>query len=64
MKKTSLTTKTAAELITMLALKRDELRTMRFTNVGGNQKDPHAHKKTRREIARILTALPASQKTA
>ena len=62
-KKQTLTGKTPAELNTLLAKQREELRTLRFASAGGRPKDSAAPKKTRKQIARILTELHA-QKTA
>ena len=62
-KKTKLTEKNPAELTALLAKEREEMRTLRFASAGGRPKDSAAPKKTRRNIARILTELHA-QKTA
>ena len=62
-KKQKLTEKNPAELTALLTKQREELRTIRFASAGGRPKDSAAPKKTRRNIARILTELHA-QKTA
>lgn len=62
-KKTTLHGQTPAELNTLLAKQREELRVLRFASAGGRPKDSAAPKKTRKQIARILTELHA-QKTA
>jgi ribosomal protein L29 len=61
-KKQTIAGKTPAELNTLLAKQREELRTLRFASAGGRPKDSAAPKKTRKQIARILTELHA-QKT-
>ncbi len=63
-KKTTLTEKTPAELTKLLAEKREELRKLRFVAVGGRPKDSNAPKKTRKEIARVLTEQAARTKNA
>lgn len=49
--------KNALELIKLLAEKRAALRELRFSAAGARAKDPDAPRKTRKEIARILTKL-------
>jgi ribosomal protein L29 len=63
-KKQTITGKTPAELNTLLAKQREELRTLRFASAGGRPKDSAAPKKTRRNIARILTELHAQKTSA
>lgn len=63
-KKDSLTDKTPAELKEMLAEKREALRDLRFSAFAARVKDTNAQKKTRKEVARVLTALTAKKKTA
>ena len=47
------------DLVKLLAEKREELRKLRFEAAGARPKDSNAPAKTRKEIARILTALKA-----
>lgn len=54
-KQDSMTKKTDAELSKLLAETREQLRTERFVAAGSRPKDPSAHGKFRRTIARILT---------
>ena len=54
-KKEDMTQKTDQELSTLLADKREELRTLRFAAAGARPKDPNAPKKVRQVIARVLT---------
>jgi ribosomal protein L29 len=61
-KKQKLNEKNVAELTSMLAKEREELRHLRFASAGSRPKDSAAPKKTRRQVARILTELHA-QKT-
>jgi ribosomal protein L29 len=56
-KKIELTKKNPTELTEMLNKQREELRTLRFSSVGGRIQDSSAPKKTRKQIARILTEL-------
>lgn len=56
-KKTNLTEKNMDELKGLLAEKREQLRTARFGRVGAKVKDSNEPKKTRAEVARILTEL-------
>jgi ribosomal protein L29 len=62
-KKQKLTEMKPAELTELLSKHQEELRTLRFSSAGGRPKDSAAPKKTRKQIARILTELHA-QKTA
>ncbi|MDR3547812.1 MAG: 50S ribosomal protein L29 [Candidatus Pacebacteria bacterium] len=62
-KKQSLTGKNQGELTALLAKQREELRALRFAAAGSRPKDSAAPKKTRREIARILTTLHAQKNT-
>jgi ribosomal protein L29 len=48
----------------MLAKEREELRTLRFASAGSRPKDSAAPKKTRRQIARILTEMHAQKMSA
>lgn len=50
-----MTKKTDAELTKLLAETREHLRTERFSAAGSRPKDPNAHGKFRRTVARILT---------
>lgn len=61
-KKLIVTDKTAEELNQLLAEKREELRKVRFSIAGARPADASLAKKTRKDIARILTAQTA-QKT-
>lgn len=54
-KKTDLKEKNATELAELLKEKREELRTLRFSIAGGRAKDGNALRKTRAEVARIMT---------
>ncbi len=56
--------KEAGELVKLLGEKREELRKLRFEAAGSRPKDSNAPAKTRREIARIRTALTAKKKAA
>ena len=58
-KKTSLTEKNQGELIALLSKQREELRTLRFSAAGSRPKDSSGPKKTRAQIARIMTELHA-----
>ncbi|MFZ1987755.1 MAG: 50S ribosomal protein L29 [Minisyncoccia bacterium] len=51
--------KDAAELVKMLAEKREELRALRFSAAGARAQNPNAARNTRKDIARTLTALGA-----
>ncbi len=59
--KQKLTEKNAVELTAMLAKEREELRHLRFASAGSRPKDSAAPKKTRRQVARILTELHAQK---
>ena len=61
-KKTILKEKTAQELSKMLTELRGTLRGHRFASAGARPKDTSAHANTRKDIARVLTAMTA-QKT-
>ena len=63
-KKTSLTDKNPGELIALLAKQREELRALRFAAAGSRPKDSTGPKKTRKEIARIMTELHAQKSSA
>ena len=58
-KKTTLHGQTPAELNALLAKQREELRTLRFSAAGSRPKDSSGPKKTRAQIARIMTELHA-----
>ena len=55
--KTDLTEKNPKELTEMLAEKREQLRSLRFTALGSRVKDSSEPKKLRADIARIMTEL-------
>jgi ribosomal protein L29 len=55
MKKEKFTDKADAELVKLLAEKREELRKLRFGAAGARAKDPSALGKLRKDIARIET---------
>lgn len=55
--------KTDAELIKMLAEKRDALRLVRFGASGSKKRNVKESENTRHDIARILTKLSSSKKT-
>ncbi|MEK7101203.1 MAG: 50S ribosomal protein L29 [Patescibacteria group bacterium] len=61
-KKLTLTEKTTEELSTLLGEKREELRKVRFSVAGARPADASLARKTRKDIARILTQMTA-QKT-
>jgi ribosomal protein L29 len=63
-KKLKLTEKTPTELTKMLKEKREELRALRFSAAGARPKDSHAPRKSRQEIARVLTELGNRAKNA
>jgi ribosomal protein L29 len=63
-KKTSLTAKTDAELMKLLADSRAELRSERFSAAGARAKDSNNPKKLRKIIARTLTEQHARARTA
>ncbi len=54
-KKISYKEKDKKELTSLLKEKREELRTLRFSGVAARKNDASAKRKTRKEIARILT---------
>lgn len=56
-KKTSYIEKSQEELQKLLGERREELRKLRFTSAGARTQDTNASAKTRKDIARILTAL-------
>ena len=58
-KKTTLKGKNEGELIALLSKQLEELRALRFTAAGSRPKDASEIKKTRRQIARIMTELHA-----
>ena len=58
-KKTSLIEKNQGELIALLSKQREELRALRFSAAGSRPKDSSGPKKTRAQIARIMTELHA-----
>jgi len=55
----SLKDKSVAEINTLLAEKREELRTLRFSAAGARAKDTNGPKKARKVIAQALTELTA-----
>jgi len=57
MKKLDLKEKSIEDMTKMLAEKREELRTLRFSGMGGRMKDASAPKKLRAEVARIMTEI-------
>lgn len=59
-KKLSYKDTSAEDLNKKLGEKREELRKLRFEAAGARPKDASAPKKTRKEIARIMTALRAT----
>ncbi|MGB4076308.1 MAG: 50S ribosomal protein L29 [Minisyncoccia bacterium] len=59
-KKSTLTNKTAEELVKILGEKREELRKLRFEAAGARPKDVNAPRKVRRDIARIHTEMRRS----
>ena len=63
MKKLDLKDKSVEDMTKMLAEKREELRTLRFSNVGGRMKDSSMPKKLRADVARIMTEV-GNRKTA
>jgi ribosomal protein L29 len=56
-KKTNLTEKNADELKSLLSEKREHVRTARFGRIGAKVKDSTDSKKSRAEVARILTEM-------
>jgi ribosomal protein L29 len=63
-KKTNLTEKNPAQLLALLTEQRETLRDHRFSAAGGRAKDSNGHKKTRAEIARLMTELGARKRAA
>ena len=63
-KKLDLKEKNVQELNDMLREKREELRTLRFSIAGGRAKDGNALRRTRADVARILTELGKRAKVA
>lgn len=63
-KKTDLKEKNVSELNDLLSEKREELRGLRFGSVGARLKDNAAPRKTRSEIARIMTELGSRERAA
>lgn len=61
-KKLDLKEKSAEDLTKMLAEKREELRTLRFSTVSRSVKDTTDPRKTRADVARIMTELGARAK--
>lgn len=58
-KKINLTEKKPEELTEMLAVKREELRHIRFSATGARAKNTSNAKNTRADIARVMTELHA-----
>lgn len=56
-KKISFKDKKVEELVTMLGQKREELRQTRFAVAGARPSDSSLARKTRKDIARILTEM-------
>ena len=54
-KKMQLKDKSPVELTKLLSEKREEFRVLRFSAAGARPKDSNAPRKTRKDIARILT---------
>ncbi|MEA2701695.1 MAG: Ribosomal protein [Candidatus Parcubacteria bacterium] len=63
-KKTDIKQKDQSELNELLKSKREELRTLRFSIAGGRSKDGNALRKTRADVARIMTELGKRDKVA
>ncbi len=63
-KKITFTDKKLEELTQLLGEKREELRTLRFAAAGARPKDSSQQKKTRQDVARILTELHARTRSA
>jgi ribosomal protein L29 len=63
-KKLKLSEKTPAELLKLLKEKREEARTLRFAAAGARPKDSNSPRKSRREVARVLTELGNQAKKA
>lgn len=62
-KKTDLREKNVSDLNELLKTKREELRTLRFSIAGGRSKDGNELRKTRADVARIMTELGQRPKT-
>lgn len=60
-KKPNLQDKSVEELTKLLAEKREELRTLRFTAAGSRTKDTNAASKMRKDIARLMTTIAAKK---
>ena len=63
-KKINLHEKNSIELTALLAKEREELRNLRFASATSRPQDSAAPKKTRRNVARILTELHAQKMSA
>lgn len=61
MKPKEITAKTPADLTKMLGEKREALRVFRFGGAGAKTKNVRQGRATRKDIARILTALNAKR---
>lgn len=64
MKKLNLKDSSVEDMTKMLAEKREELRVLRFSGMGGRVQDAHAPKKLRADVARIMTELGSRAKNA
>ena len=64
MKKLNLKEKSVEDMTKMLAEKREELRTLRFSNVSRAVKDTSEPRKLRAEVARIMTEIGSRKTTA
>lgn len=63
-KKLSFKDKKPEEIKKLLSEKREELRSLRFGAAGGRAKDASSAKKTRKDIARLLTEATAQKNAA
>ena len=61
MKSKDITTKTPADLVKLVAEKREALRLFRFGSAGAKAKNVREGRNIRKDIARILTALNAKK---
>lgn len=61
MKKTDFKTKTPADLLKLLADKRESLRVFRFGGAGAKTKNVREGRAIRKDVARILTALNSTK---
>ena len=61
MKTKDITTKTSADLMKLVAEKREALRVFRFGGAGAKAKNVKEGRAIRKDIARILTALNAQK---